>query len=157
MAGEGLCILEEWYRRYGPWLFSYARQIVSYHIAEELVQETFRVAWEHGGNLADIRYPKAWLRKILDNCLRNKLREISRLHALIEQLQQTQSEHYEDPVNIELEYEGAVSSDDLRLLKRLAEGHTYQEAADELQISAEACRKRVKRAEEKLKKVLEIC
>ena len=61
----------------------------------------------------------------------------------------------EDPVNVELEYEGLIDRQDLHLLKLLAvDGYTYPEAAKAMDSTAEACRKRVKRAEQKLRMLL---
>ena len=62
----------------------------------------------------------------------------------------------EDPINVELEYEGLIDRQDLHLLKLLAiDGYTYPEAAKALDSTAEACRKRAKRAEHKLRELLE--
>ena len=62
----------------------------------------------------------------------------------------------EDPVDVELEYDGLVSRQDLHLLKRLAvDGFTYAEAARELNTTAEACRKRAARAKRHLRELLD--
>ena len=60
------------------------------------------------------------------------------------------------PVDVELEYDGLISRQDLHLLKRLAvDGCTYAEAARELNTTAEACRKRAARAKQLLRKLLD--
>ena len=52
--------------------------------------------------------------------------------------------------------EGLIDRQDLHLLKLLAiDGYTYPEAAKALDSTAEACRKRAKRAAQKLQKLLE--
>ena len=69
-------LMEQWYRQYAPLLFHYARQFVDYHAAEEVVQETFRVAWEAIWQ-REVQYPKTWLRKIAENIIR----KIGRAHV----------------------------------------------------------------------------
>ena len=54
-----------------------------------------------------------------------------------------------------LEDEGLIDRQDVHLLKLLAvDGYTYSEAAKALDTTVEACRKRAKRAEQKLRELL---
>lgn len=155
---EGTSLMEQWYRQYAPLLFHYARQFVDYHSAEEVVQETFRVAWEAIPQ-REVQYPKTWLRKIAENIIRNRLRQRDRREGLLsnaDALPENALGWSEDPVDVELEYDGFISRQDLHLLKRLAvDGCTYAEAAEELCTTAEACRKRAVRAKQLLRKLLE--
>ena len=147
-------LMEQWYRQYAPLLFHYARQFVDYHAAEEVVQETFRVAWEAIWQ-REVQYPKTWLRKIAEN-IRNRLRQQDRRKDLLSGADALPEDEWEDPVDVELEYNGVISRRDLHLLKRLAvDGCTYAEAAQELHTTAEACRKRAARAKQLLRKLLE--
>ncbi|MCI9649913.1 RNA polymerase sigma factor [Oscillibacter sp.] len=148
-------LMEQWYRQYAPLLFHYARQFVDYHAAEEVVQETFRVAWEAIWQ-REVQYPKTWLRKIAENIIRNRLRQQDRRKDLLSGADALPEDEWEDPVDVELEYNGVISRRDLHLLKRLAvDGCTYAEAAQELHTTAEACRKRAARAKQLLRKLLE--
>ena len=148
-------LMEQWYRQYAPLLFHYARQFVDYHAAEEVVQETFRVAWE-AIQQREVQYPKTWLRKIAENIIRNRLRQQDRRKDLLSGADALPEDEWEDPVDVELEYDGFISRRDLHLLKRLAvDGCTYAEAAQELHTTAEACRKRAVRAKQLLRKLLE--
>ncbi len=148
-------LMEQWYRQYAPLLFHYARQFVDYHAAEEVVQETFRVAWEAIWQ-REVQYPKTWLRKIAENIIRNRLRQQDRRKDLLSGAGALPEDEWEDPVDVELEYDGFISRRDLHLLKRLAvDGCTYAEAAQELHTTAEACRKRAARAKQLLRKLLE--
>lgn len=148
-------LMEQWYRQYAPLLFHYARQFVDYHAAEEVVQETFRVAWEAIWQ-REVQYPKTWLRKIAENIIRNRLRQQDRRKDLLSGADALPEDEWEDPVDVELEYNGFISRRDLHLLKRLAvDGCTYAEAAQELHTTAEACRKRAARAKQLLRKLLE--
>ncbi len=153
---ERAALMEQWYRQYAALLFHYARQFVDYHSAEEVVQETFRVAWEAAGR-QEVAHPKTWLRKIAENIIRNRLRRRDRRPLVsADQLPEDTLGYSEDPVDVELEYGGPVSRQDLHLLKRLAvDGCTYAEAARELGTTAEACRKRAARAKQLLRKLLE--
>ena len=147
-------LMEQWYRQYAPLLFHYARQFVDYHAAEEVVQETFRVAWEAIWQ-REVQYPKTWLRKIAENIIRNRLRQQDRRKDLLSGADALPEDEWEDPVDVELEYNGVISRRDLHLLKRLAvDGCTYAEAAQELHTTAEACRKRAARAKQLLRKLL---
>lgn len=154
---EKSLLIEEWYRQYSKLLLHYACQFVDYHSAEEVVQETFRVAWE-SIQQKEIEHPKTWLRRITENVIKNRIREREKWKDLLANLDEIPEEALgksEDPVNVELEYEGLIDQQDLHLLKLLAvDGYTYPEAARELDSTAEACRKRAKRAEEKLRKLL---
>ncbi len=148
-------LMEQWYRQYAPLLFHYARQFVDYHAAEEVVQETFRIAWE-AIQQREVQYPKTWLRKIAENIIRNRLRQQDRRKDLLSGADALPEDEWEDPVDVELEYDGFISRRDLHLLKRLAvDGCTYAEAAQELHTTAEACRKRAARAKQLLRKLLE--
>lgn len=159
MSGqERHLLIEKWYQQYSKYLILYASQFVDYHSAEEVMQETFRVAWETIPE-AEIEYPKAWLRKIAKNVIKNRVRERERWKGLLSNVDEVPVEALgksEDPVNVELEYAGLIDWQDLHLLKLLAvDGYTYPEAARALDSTAEACRKRVKRAERKLRMLLE--
>ena len=148
-------LMEQWYRQYAPLLFHYARQFVDYHAAEEVVQETFRIAWE-AIQQREVQYPKTWLRKIAENIIRNRLRQQDRRKDLLSGADALPEDEWEDPVDVELEYDGFISRRDLHLLKRLAvDGCTYAEAAQELHTTAEACRKRAARAKRHLRELLD--
>lgn len=75
-------LMEQWYRQYAALIFHYARQFTDHHSAEETVQETFRIAWE-AVQQQEIEHPKAWLRKIAENVLKNQLRRSRRRSSLL--------------------------------------------------------------------------
>lgn len=152
-------LIEAWYYQYSEFLFQYACLFVDYHSAQEIVQETFRIVCEME-NLEQIRYPKTWLRKITSNVIKNWTREHAKWRALLadaEKLPEHAFGKTEDEPDIELEYAGLVKAGDLHLLKLLTSGYTYADVGKVLGISAEACRKRAKRAGEALRKKLEQC
>lgn len=110
-------------------------------------------------NLEQVEYPKTWLRKIVYNVVRNRQRSQERFASVPIDDEGTPIEElgsHEDEPDVELEYGGIVSAEDLHLLRLSSvEQHTYSEIAEELGVSAEACRKRVNRAKKELRKKLE--
>lgn len=154
---ENDLLIEKWYKQYSTFLFHYACQFIDYHAAEEVVQESFRIAWEVVQK-KEIEYPKTWLRKVAENVVKNKIREREKWRELLSDIEKLPEDVFgqvEDPVNVELEYNGLIDQQDLHLLRLLAvDGYTYTEAAKKLCITAEACRKRAKRAEQKLREFL---
>lgn len=151
-------LIETWYHQYAEFLFRYASQFIDYHSAEEIVQETFRIVCGMT-DLEQIEHPKTWLRKIASNVLKNWLRDRKKWKALlvdIDALSEDALGQNVTPTNIELEYSGLIKSQDLHLLNLLVSGLTYADAAEILHSTAEACRKRAKRAakilEEKLRR-----
>lgn len=152
-------LIKEWYQTYSSFLHLYASQFVDFHSAEEIVQETFRVVCETA-DIHEIRYPKAWLRKVASLVLKNWLRAREKWRAILielEPLPEGALGQREDPVNVELEYAGFIKPDELRLLELLSSGYTYADAARELDSTAEACRKRAKRAGAVLEAKLRRC
>lgn len=150
-------LIEHWYREYAAFLFHFACQFVDRLAAEEAVQETFRIVCEMEG-LEAIEHPKTWLWKITRNVIKNGIREREKWATLLVDVELTENTlgQKEDETSVEVAYEGLISSEDLHLLKLLAvDGHTYRSAGKELHLSAEACRKRAKRAGAELQKKLQ--
>ncbi len=120
--------VEFWYRQYSTYLFRYACLFVDSHTAEEVVQETFRIVCEKGP-LDQIEHPKTWLRKITEYVIKNRSREREKWMTMLVDAEKLPDDfwgRHEDETNIELEYAGVVSRDDLHLLKLLAvDGYTY--------------------------------
>ena len=152
-------LVEQWYRQYSKLLFHAACLLDTPDAAEEIVQETFRIVMETD-DLEQVEYSKTWLRKIVYNVVQNRQRRQERFASVpIDGDEGTSVEElgsHEDEPDVELEYGGIVSAEDLHLLRLSSvEQHTYSEIAEELGISAEACRKRVDRAKKELRKKLE--
>lgn len=115
-------LIEEWYRQYARVLLLYACQFVDYHSAEEVVQETFRVAWETVRE-KEIEYPRTWLQKTAKNVIKNRIRERERWRNLLSNVDEVPEEALgksEDPIDVELEYGGLIDRQDLHLLRLLA-------------------------------------
>lgn len=133
-------------------------------IAEELTQEAFTIACEHPDKLTGSHNPEGWLVVVLKNLISNynhrralwaKITELDYESAVV-------GMHVTDSMDLRLLYRGIVPDEDLDLIISVeVDGLTYKEAAGRVGISAEACRKRVKRAEkvffEKLSRFEKIC
>ncbi|MDR0951374.1 MAG: sigma-70 family RNA polymerase sigma factor [Oscillospiraceae bacterium] len=128
-------------------------------LAEEAVQDAFRIACAKKEELLSSRNPKGWITNTLKNVIRNIRRTRARLNNMvvsglsIEGLGYIGSENYD---SFELYYSDALGNEDWELLKMFVlQNYTMLEAARELGISVEACKKRVQRARKKLEIFLE--
>lgn len=152
---EKRALVEQWYYQYAKYLFHTAYMLGPKNQAEEILQETFRIVLEKD-NLDEIEYPRTWLRKILYNVLRNKIRLMCNQDCSLEDEVRTISGpqmSYTDSLDIELEYHGIIPAKDLHILKlAYIEGLTHAEIAYLLGITEKACQKRLERAKNKLVK-----
>lgn len=128
-------------------------------LAEEAVQDTFRIACAKVDNFQSSSNPKGWLFNTLKYVIKNIIRSRARLTNMIissfdfdENIDVKNS----DTSNIDVLYSDIVDSPEYKLLKKIAlYKYTILETAQELGISVEACKKRVQRAKKKLKSYLE--
>ncbi|MBQ2996674.1 MAG: sigma-70 family RNA polymerase sigma factor [Oscillibacter sp.] len=159
MSDAELKFLEELYRTHYQKLFLYANAVVKHReVAEEAVQDTFHIACLKIAQLRASPNSAGWLVQTLKNVLRNMERTRSSLYSSL-QRDLPYEERYvgsrRDEENISLLYGDTLTEEELSLLQRIAvEGCTYLEASRELGISAEACRKRMQRIRDKLRKNL---
>ncbi len=120
----------------------------------DAVQETFRIACEKSSELASSSSVEAWLVKTLRNVIGNIYKQRKKLLWLIEPLCET-SGVTEMELSVRTEYYGTLDSKSLELLIWIyCEGISYCEAATRLGISLNACKKRIQRAKEQLRKIL---
>ena len=136
-----------------PMLINYARtSLGSKEQAEEAVQDTFVKACAFPEKLISSENPKGWLVKALQNVLKETYRKRDRMRNLIAtETERSKAVHYDD--YFEAEYADLLNPDEFDLIRRLKIYHyTIREAAEELGISEEACKKRSQRAMEKLRK-----
>ncbi len=128
------------------------------NLAEEAVQDTFRIACMKAEELRKSENPQGWLMLTLKNGIRNIRRSQMRLNKLMitafsvdeSKIAAATDEHFA------LLYEDLLGSEDFRLLKMVSiERNTMLEAANEFGITVEACKKRVQRAKKRLRELLE--
>ena len=154
-------LLEQLYRAYYHQLFLYARAILRHdQLAEEAVQDTFHIACGKMDNLCCSENPAGWLVQTLKHVLKNMERCRSSLYSSMHR-----SDPYNDTVlgaerdqeDLELLYGGILTREEFHLLKRVAvDDYSFLEAAEELGISVETCRKRFHRAKEKMRKNIQV-
>lgn len=134
-------------------LFAYARNMLSDRsLAEEAVQDTFRIACAKADKLLFSPNPKGWLLNTLKNVIKNKIRSQMYLRNILE-LDENVIPGNSDVLDIDFMYSDLTHSEDYKLLKKIAlDKYSMLEAAKEIGISVEACKKRVQRAKKKLKK-----
>lgn len=149
-------VVTELYIRMYDFMLDYAeRRLGNHSLAEEAVQETFRIAWMKQDELCNSVRPKGWLMNTLKNV-------ISNLHRNQETADRVMREYFaanchdiaitEDSVRFEIMYGDMAESEELKLVKELADGCSYLEMAEKRGISIVTCRKRVQRARENLQK-----
>ena len=153
--------IERLYLQLYPLLFEYARgSLSSDSLAEEAVQEAFRIACQKPEALMNSPNPEGWMVNTLKNVLKNTLRNqnISRRILLdyfasnINNITATN-----DRVGLEILYEDVADLEEFKMVKAMAlEGKSYLEMSQEFGISMAACRKRMQRAREILRKKIKL-
>jgi RNA polymerase sigma-70 factor (ECF subfamily) len=141
-------------------LYSYAMTVLrDESMAEEAVQETFRVVCIKPRELMESRNPRGYLVVTLKNVIRNMRAAKARYARYIVDAESVDVENIEGGKNEEFYedfYINIVGIEDYKLLKCMAiDGYTVGEIAQKLGITAGACYKRIERAKKKLKKYLE--
>ena len=160
MTREEREYIDQLYRDMFHSLHVYACGILgNQHLAEESVQETFRVACDKPKELITCPKPKGWLVETLKNVIRNAQRKRIMLEKYIATLEPADLERLVSPDfggDVDLMYSDLVSPAEFHLLKRIdIEGYTMLEMAEELGINVETCKKRAQRAREKMRQQLE--
>lgn len=127
-------------------------------LAEEAVQETFRIACQKPDQLCQSVNPRGWLVQTLKYTIYNMQSSQATAKRILEKCMMTQSEDFlfsEDRVDIRILYENVAHTEEFKLLTEMAiEGKSHLEMAKSRGISVDACKKRVQRAKETLRKKL---
>ena len=147
--------IEQLYLEMYDMLFAYARcSFAEESLAEEAVQETFKIACQKPEQLCESPNPKGWLVNTLKYTIRNMKRSRDSMQQLLSLVEQNEPATYsEDRLPLDLMYENLSNTEDFRLLVEMAvEGKSHLEMATARGISVNACKKRVQRAKETLQK-----
>lgn len=160
ISGKQGQYIERLYKEMYDSLCSYAYGILkNTHLSEEAVQETFQIACSKPTALMSSENPKGWLMNTLKNVVRNMLRKRAALEKYIAEAESANIDLIASPVpgsNVDLMYSDMVTEAEFQLLKWVAiDQYTMLEAAKVLGITVEACKKRVQRAEKKLRRKIE--
>ena len=149
--------IEELYLEMYDMMICYARcSFKEESLAEEAVQETFQIACQKPAQVCESVNPKGWLVNALKFTIRNMKRSRDHTRLLLSLVEQDESVTYsEDRLPLRLMYEDIADSEEFKLLVEMAiEGKSHLEMANARGISVDACKKRVQRAKETLKKKL---
>ena len=145
--------IEQLYFEMYDMMFSYARcSFAEESLAEEAVQETFKIACQKPEQLCESENPKGWLVNTLKFTIRNMKRSRESMQQLLALVEQNEPAAYsEDRLPLELMYADISDTEDFKLLVEMAvEGKSHLEMATARGITVSACKKRVQRAKEKL-------
>lgn len=129
-------------------------------LAEEAVQETFRIACQKPEALCGSENPQGWLVLTLRNTIRNMMSSRATAKKIVEQYlmaQLKESTVAEDRIDISLLYANVANLEEFKLLSEMAvEGKSHEEMAKKRGISINACKKRVQRAKETLQRIIKV-
>lgn len=151
--------IEQLYIQMYDMLTAYARCSLSEEtLAEEAVQETFRIACQKPEDLCNSPNPKGWLVNTLKFTIRNMKRSRESARQILSEYLADQSRqilYSDDKVSLDVLYENVADLEAFKLLKEMAiDGKSCLEIAKSRGISVSACKKRVQRAKELLQKKL---
>ena len=124
-------------------------------MAEEAVQETFRIACQKPESLQESPNPKGWLVNTLKYTIRNIKHNQATAQRILTQYLEShikEDSFSEDTISLATLYSDIANTDDFKLLKEFAvDGRSHLEMANARGITVSACKKRVQRAKESLR------
>ena len=148
--------IEQLYKKNYAILMRYAvSKLKNSEQALDAVQETFQIACIKVDSVLTSPNPTGWLFLVLRNVMRNMNARQMRLDSTFVSVEDYGTLKGAQDIELKLEdlYGGIVNPEDLKLLQMVSvDGYTVAEAAEELQISTEACKKRLQRARAKFQK-----
>lgn len=142
-------------------LMVYARiGLSSESLAEEAVQETFRIACQKPKSICSSQSPQGWLVNTLKHTIQNMKSSRATARRILETYMMTQLREFsvtEDRINLNVLYENVADTEEFKLLSEMAiEGRSHEEMARSRGITVNACKKRVQRAKETLQRKIRI-
>ena len=156
MTAKQSKFIEKLYLEMYDMLMAYARSSLENEaLAEEAVQETFQTACMKPVELLLSPNPEGWIFNTLKFTIKNSERSRNRaLNFLTEYTSAHGEEAFsEDHISLEVTYGTLAQTEEFQLLKEMAiERKSHLEMAQKRGISVAACKKRVQRAKEFLRK-----
>ena len=126
--------------------------------AEEAVQEAFQIACQKPEDLMNSPNPRGWLKKTVKYTAANIRYGIDRDKRLLAAFLATQGSKVamtENRISLEVDYANIVHLEEYKLLEdKVLKGKSHLEIAEERGITLVACKKRVQRAKEILRKMI---
>ena len=158
MQERFLSEIETLYVKQYDMLLSYAMRILKNSAwAEEAVQETFRIACQKADSLNKSENKEGWLLNTLKNVISNMERVQFRAARRMEEYATLLASFPErdNDINLDMLYTDLASSEEYTLIKELVfEEKSIRELAENRGISIAACKKRIQRAKQVLRKRL---
>lgn len=153
--------IEELYLEMFEKLMAYAcSNLDNKALAEEAVQETFRIACQKPLQLCESTNPRGWLVQTLKYTIRNMRSSRASAKRIVEKYLMTQVKEFsfsEDKLDLRILYENVADTEEFKLLVEMAiEGRSHMEMASRRGISVNACKKRVQRAKEILQRRINV-
>lgn len=144
-------MIERLYLEMYDMLLCYARSSLAEEaLAEEAVQETFRIACQKPEESCGSPNPKGWLVKTLKYTICDIKRDRESNRQILSDYLATQSRQAlfsEDKISLEVMYENIADLEEFRLIKEMAvDGRSHLEMAEARGITVNTCKKRVQRA-----------
>lgn len=125
------------------------------YLAEEAVQEAFRIACTKPQQVMSSDNPGGWMLNALKNVIRNMKRTMDNHSRFVAEMISMEKPDGQTDSYVDTEYADLISQEDFELLKHIVlKQYSLLEAATELGISVEACKKRVQRAKTKMREKL---
>ena len=156
MTAEEHKYIEKIYLELYDFLLSYAISFLKDpDVAEEALQETFRVVCTKPEEMLSSPNPKGWIIKTLKNTMFNIRRTRANGTRLLADYAACNQDSAcsQDQLPLEVTYENVARTEEFQLLKEMAvDGSSHQEMARKRGISVNACKKRVQRAKELLRR-----
>ena len=157
MTSEQKKQIEELYLQMFETLMVYSRiSFDSISLAEEAVQEAFRIACQKPESVCNSANPQGWLVNTLKNTIRNMNSNRATARRIVETYLMTQFKEIsftEDQINLNILYENVADMEEFKLLcEMVIQGKSHAEMAKARNISISACKKRVQRAKETLQR-----
>lgn len=154
---EQLTFVDALYHDMGGRLRIYANSALDdTYLAEEAVQEAFRVACAKPQDLMRSENPYGWMLKALKNVIRNMKRTMDNRSRFVARVLALAEEAGQEDDHVEAEYADLIEQEEFELLKQIVlKQYSIFEVATELGISLEACKKRVQRAKAKMREKIE--
>ena len=161
MTAEQSRKIEQLYLEMFDKLYAYAGcSLDSDALAEEAVQETFRIACQKPEQLCESVNPRGWLVQTLKYTIRNIKCSHVAAKRLVEKYLMARSKDLtlsEETLPPNVLYPNAADTEEFKLLvEMVVEGRSHLEMAERRGISVDACKKRVQRAKEALRKIIDV-
>ena len=141
-------LLDSLYREHAAFLVELAQVYgCSPDYAEDIVQETFRIAVDKAEAVFLSPNRKGWLIQTMKHRIGHNYRAMQYAQRLQRQLQDLYSGEREDQIKLKTLYAGLVSEEDLSLLIHFyVDSWSVKALAASLHIKEETCKKRIQRA-----------